>query len=184
MLKDILVLMTSPRKNGNTGRLTDAFIQGAIKKGHNIRIFYSSNQIVNPCIGCQYCVSHNGKCVQVDDMQEIYTAFEKADVVVLASPLYFHSISAQLKIIIDRLYAVGSYKSFEYDRKESVFLMTCMESDDSVFDQAKSYYHTLLTKAFPWDNRGEVYVNGLTEDRDSIEGHSALEIAYAIGESL
>lgn len=184
MSKDILVLMTSPRKNGNTSRLTDAYIQGAIKKGHNIRIFYASNQIINPCVSCQYCVSHNGKCVQEDDMQGIYAAFEQADVVVLASPLYFHSISAQLKTIIDRLYAAGSYKSFEYDKKESVFLMTCMESDDSVFEQAKAYYHTLLAKAFPWDNKGEIYVNGLTEKRDSIEGHSSLEAAYALGESI
>ncbi|MDO4554465.1 MAG: flavodoxin family protein [Lachnospiraceae bacterium] len=182
--KNILVLMTSPRKDGNTDKLADAFIEGAIENGHIVNKFYASKQKINPCMNCQYCVSHEGMCVQKDSMQEIYDAFNKADVIVLASPLYFHSISAQLKTIIDRFYAVGSYKHFHYEKKESIFLMTCMERDDTIFDQAKSYYHTLLTRAFPWENRGEICVSGLAGERNSIDGHPALKQAKNIGKSL
>lgn len=184
MSKNILVLMTSPRKNGNTNRLVEAFTKGTEKKGHTVYKFCASEQNIHPCVSCQYCVSHEGVCIQKDSMQEIYPVFDKADVVVLASPLYFHSISAQLKTIIDRLYAVGSYKHFRYEKKESVLLMTCMESDEHIFDQAKTYYHTLLEKALPWESRGEICVSGLAGNRNSIDGHLALKQAEELGESL
>lgn len=184
MSKNILVLMTSPRKNGNTDRLADALIEGALEKGHIVHKLCASEQKINPCIHCQYCVSHEGVCVQKDSMQAVYEAFGKADVIVLASPLYFHSISAQLKTILDRLYAAGSCKSFQYEEKESVLLMTCMEQDNTIFKQAEAYYRTLLARAFPWKSRGEVCVSGLTADKNSIDGHPALKQAKEIGKSL
>lgn len=184
MKKNILLLMSSPRRKGNTDKLADAFIEGAVDKGHNVKKFYVSCRKINPCLGCQYCTKHKGNCIQDDSMQEIYDAFENSEVVVLASPLYFHSISAQLKAVIDRLYAAGSYKNFQYDEKEAVLLMTCMETGDDIFDQAKSYYHTLLKRAFPWKNIGEICVNGLTDDKNSIQGHPALVKARNTGASL
>lgn len=184
MSKNILVLMASPRKYGNTSALCDAFIEGALENGNKVTKICASDAAINPCKHCQYCESHDGECIQKDGMQKVYPAFKDADVIVLASPLYFYTINGQLKTIIDRLYAEGSSKSFDYDEKESVFLMTCMERDEAVFDQAKMFYKTLLAKALPWKSRGEIYVSGLTEEKDSIKGHHALEKARELGRKI
>lgn len=184
MAKNILVLIASPRSNGNTDKLAGAFIEGAESAGHNVFRFLPGHGGIKPCLGCNYCAANGGKCVQDDEMTEIYEAFDKADVVVLASPLYFHSVSAQLKIIIDRLYAAGSFNAFCYEKKESVFLMTCMESSNDIFDRAIGYYNILLEKAFPWVNCGEICVAGLESGKDSIEGHKALDRARQLGMSI
>lgn len=184
MSKNILVLMTSPRKSGNTNALCDAFIEGAAGEGHHITKIRWSDAPVSPCTGCNYCASHGGECVQKDGMTKICAAFQEADVIVLASPLYYYSVSAQLKTIIDRLYAIGVINSFTYEPKESVFLMTCMESSEGIFDQALAYYNTLLKRAFPWKSRGTVMVKGLSGRIDSIHGHPALAEAKELGMRL
>jgi len=180
MSKNILILMSSPRKSGNTSTVCKAFAKGAKESGHVVVQFNAGDLKIHPCLGCDYCGSHQGKCCQPDDMRDIYEAFERCDVIVLASPLYFYSISAQLKTMIDRLYAPGLYSQFKYGQKESVLIMTCAESSDDIFDQPKQYYNTLLKRIFPWKHRGEILVKGL----GTIEGNPALDEAYTLGKNI
>jgi multimeric flavodoxin WrbA len=184
MPKNILILMCSPRNNGSTNALCNAFFEGASEKGHHITKICASDVKINPCIDCNYCLSHGGACVEKDGMTEIYSAFEHADVVVLASPLYFYSINAQLKTIIDRLYAPGNFSGFKFTPKESVLIMTCGEKTSDIFDQPKAYYNTLLKKMFPWEHKGEILVSGLSGKIGCIEGNPSLEEAKQLGLSL
>ena len=108
MGKKIIVLNGSPRKNGNTSALVKAFREGAESAGHTVTEFWLGGMKINGCRGC--CAggkNPESPCVQKDDMEQIYPAYKEADVVVLASPLYYWTISGQLKCAFDRLFAVA-----------------------------------------------------------------------------
>ena len=103
-MSNIIVLSGSPRKGGNTDLLVDAFVKGA-EKNNNVEIVSVADYKVNPCIGCNSCFDRVGhECFQQDDMQVVYDKLKCADVIVVASPVYFYGVSAQLKAIIDRLH--------------------------------------------------------------------------------
>ena len=108
MGKKIIVLNGSPRKNGNTSALTAEFKRGAEEAGHEVTEFFLGQMKINGCLGCW----SGGKdpehpCSQRDDMDQIYPLYQEADVVALASPLYYWSISGFLKNAFDRLFAVA-----------------------------------------------------------------------------
>ena len=100
-LSKIIVLTGSVRKGGNTELLAQAFAEGA-KKNNEVEIISVADVKVNPCIGCDRCFTSEGNvCVQHDDMAGIYEKLKTSDMLVIASPVYFYGISAQLKAIID-----------------------------------------------------------------------------------
>ena len=100
-MKKVLILSGSPRKDGNSDLLCSEFMRGAQESGNEVqKIFVRSKKIV-PCNACYYCRDHGGKCALNDDMSEILDAMQAADVIVMASPVYFYSIDAQMKIIIE-----------------------------------------------------------------------------------
>ena len=125
MGKNVVILNGSPRLNGNTAVLLQAFSEGATAAGHEVCRFDLSTMNVHPCIGC--CgggKDPNHPCTQRDDMGQIYSAILKADVVVWASPMYYWSVSAQLKIAIDRLFALAEgVPGFVHPEKDVVLLM-------------------------------------------------------------
>ena len=100
---NILILSGSPRKGGNTELLVEAFAKGAATQ-HHVEIVSVRDDKVNPCLGCNACFKTNGICAQKDDMTMIYEKMSQADMLVIASPVYFYSISAQLKAVIDRFH--------------------------------------------------------------------------------
>ena len=102
---NILVINGSPRKNGNTEIMADVFIDTVQKNGHSAEKINLSETKVNPCIGCNYCKTHDGDCVQKDGMTDIYTAMDHADMVVFASPIYAFGLSAQMVALLDRFYS-------------------------------------------------------------------------------
>ena len=102
----ILVLNGSPTRNGNTVALINAFKEGAESKGHEVTVLNVAHKKVNGCLSCGYCKgAGNGKCAQKDDMQEIYPYLMEAEMIVLASPIYYFTMSAQLQSVIQRFYA-------------------------------------------------------------------------------
>ncbi|MCM1514750.1 MAG: flavodoxin family protein [Anaeroplasma bactoclasticum] len=103
----ILVLNGSPRAKGNTASMISAFKQGAMEAGHNVIVVDVCRKKIAGCLACEYCHTRgNGQCVQKDDMQEVYETLKSADMLVIASPIYYHGISGQLKCVIDRFYSV------------------------------------------------------------------------------
>lgn len=108
MNKKIIILNGSPRKTGNTSDLIKAFTEGAESTGNTVIEFFLDDMNIHGCKGC-FGGGKNPEspCVQKDDMEKIYPVYKEADIVVLASPLYYWTISGQLKCAFDRLFAVA-----------------------------------------------------------------------------
>lgn len=104
----ILVLNGSPRPRGNTKQMIDAFKEGAESAGHQVDVVDVCKKKIAGCLACEYChTKGRGECVQKDDMQEIYEMLKEAEMLVLASPIYYHGISGQLKCTLDRFYSAA-----------------------------------------------------------------------------
>ena len=105
----IVVLNGSPRPKGNTAALIDAFKEGAESKGHQVSVLQVGTMKITGCKGCEYChTKGNGACVQKDDMAEVYPALAESEMLLLASPVYYHGLTGQLESVVSRFYAVGA----------------------------------------------------------------------------
>ena len=105
---NILILNGSPRPKGSTRQMIDAFREGAVSAGHTVKIADVCKKKIGGCLACEYChTKGKGECVQKDDMQQIYTLLGDAQMLVIASPIYYHGISGQLKCAIDRFYSAA-----------------------------------------------------------------------------
>ena len=105
-MKNVLIIEGSPRANGNSAVLCDEFARGAEEAGCSVKRIRAARKKVAGCLGCNACLRNGGSCVQKDDMAEIRAEMLAADVIVLASPIYFYSMTAQLKAVIDLSCAV------------------------------------------------------------------------------
>ncbi len=105
MGKKVLILSGSPRKGGNSDILCDEFMRGALEAGHTVEKINIGSKKIGYCRACYYCREHDGECAVRDDMAEIIEKVKEADTLVLASPVYFYSIDAQMKAVIDRMVA-------------------------------------------------------------------------------
>ena len=154
-MKKILILNGSPRKNGRTASLKNAFVEGAQRAGHEIKEYYLTGMIIRPCLACEYCQLHDGVCVQKDDMVEVTEAFGWADVVVFVSPQFWGTISGQLKVVIDRLYA-PLFKYGSEIKKEFVVIMT---SRGDMYEMTEDFFR-IFTKYLGWKNPGNILGGG------------------------
>ena len=142
----VLVLRGSPRKNGNSAILTNYFLKGLEKSSSNQIDDYFINELnISPCQGCLFCAtSKNHECKIKDDMQAINSAYHNADLVVFATPMYWGYMTAQLKIVIDRMEALA-WESF-YD-KTLVIIITYrhhFESTVGFFERIAPYFRLKL----------------------------------------
>lgn len=124
MSKKILIISSSPRKGGNSDLLCNEFIRGASEAGHKTEKVFLRDKNIHYCIGCGVCNS-TAKCVQSDDMEQILESMVEADVIVLATPVYFYTMDAQLKTFIDR--TVPRYT--EMRNKELYYIMTAADEE-------------------------------------------------------
>ena len=175
---NILILFGSPRKGGNTELLAEAFAKGASVQ-HHVEIVSVRDYKVNPCLGCNACFKVNGICAQKDDMTIIYEKMSQADMLVIASPVYFYSISAQLKAIIDRCHN-PIRDSFHI--KKMALLLVGAASLPELFDAILTEYNLCL-KFFNIEDAGKVLVRGV-KGKGDIKGTDALNEAYKLGLSI
>jgi len=150
-----VAFLGSPRKRGNTERLLDAALEGVRAEGGDASIFRLSELNIHPCRNCGGCAK-TGKCVVLDDdMAAIYEKIRSADRIILASPIYFFSVSAQTKIMIDRCQAFWSGKyllkrplpSGPFGRKGLLLLVGAYRKDPSGLRCAEtcgvSFFHSV-----------------------------------------
>ncbi|MBQ3405311.1 MAG: flavodoxin family protein [Oscillospiraceae bacterium] len=105
-MKNVLIISSSPRKNGNSQLLCEQFKRGAEEKGHRVELVRLTDRNIGFCRACDGCMRNGGTCVLKDDMAEILEQFKKADVLVLATPVYYYGVSAPMKTFIDRTYPI------------------------------------------------------------------------------
>ena len=133
MSKKIVVITGSPRKNGNSFAMTEAFIKAAEEKGHTVTRFDAAMKKVGGCHACETCYSTGKACTFDDDFNTIAPAILEADAIVFTMPVYWYSIPAQIKGVIDRIFSlvVGGKDIAD---KECALITCCEEEDMSVMD--------------------------------------------------
>ena len=124
MSKKVLIISASPRKGGNSDALCDQFLLGAKEAGHNVEKVFLRDHKINYCLGCGVC-NNTHVCVQKDDMKGLLDKMVDADVIVLATPVYFYTMDAQLKTFIDR--CVSRYT--EISNKEIYFIVAAADTN-------------------------------------------------------
>lgn len=130
----ILGINTSPRVPSNAKIALEKALDAAKAEGAEVEIIDTNKLNISPCQGCNYCKAHDGKCVVDDDMQPIYKAIEEADGIIFASPVYFFDITAQMKIVVDRLYAYFQSPYMEkFGTKKVSFIITQGTPDPEAF---------------------------------------------------
>lgn len=123
----IVVLSGSPRKGANTDTMVEVFAETAREGGHTVEVIRVAGKKIAGCLGCQYCFTHEGTCVQKDDMADVIESLKDADMAVFASPIYWFDITAQEKAAIDRLYAFGA-TGFPFTRRPFCLIATARAS--------------------------------------------------------
>ena len=155
-MKKIVILNGAGKRNGNTAALIKAFREGAETAGNEVTEFYLQSMNIKGCMDCQGCARKPAgdpqPCVQKDDMQQLYDAYLDCDVIVFATPVYWFTISGQLKTAVDRLYAIQRNHGFEAAKKETVFLMTS-GAPAEMNPQTIAWYQT-FEKGMGWKSYG------------------------------
>ena len=130
-MKKVLVISSSPRRNGNSDLLCDQFMKGAIEAGHRAEKIFLADKTIHYCTGCGACANATRPCVQKDDVAEILEKMVEADVIVLATPVYFYTMCAQLKTLIDR--SCPRYTAIS--NKEFYFILTAADTSRAAMNR-------------------------------------------------
>jgi len=177
-MKNVLVITGSPRKNGNTALLANAFIEGAKTAGNEVMLFEAGEMKINGCIDCKTCFKNETACSFNDDFNHLVPMLEKTDIIVFCTPLYWFTFPTQLKAVIDKFYSFNVGKK-EWAIKESI-LITCAGDDDiKVFDGMIKTYD-LMVEYLGWKNREILSIPSVNEIGD-IKNTKGLEDAKNIG---
>lgn len=174
----ILVITGSPRKNGNSNTLADNFIKGVEEAGHSVVRFDSAFKNVHPCVACNKC-GMNGQCVFKDDFEFVRNNIVDADVVVFASPMYYFGISAQIKAVIDRFYAINGQIHVP---KKAVLIMTYADTSAKEAQPIINHYETLLNY-LGWSDAGKIIASGVWTEGD-VNHTQYPKQAYELGKNI
>lgn len=182
MGKKIVILNGSPRKKGNTSALVRAFTEGAESAGNTVTEFFLDSMNIHGCKGC--FGGHSGRecpCVQKDDMDKIYPAVKDAEVIILATPLYYWNMSGQIRTAIDRLFALeeGDGNLLRGHDRSSALLMA---AEGHGFEDVLLYYDHLM-EHLRWNNLGHVLAGG-NGDIGDVDGKPEIQEAYDLGKSI
>ena len=179
MSKKVLILSGRPRKGGNSDLLCDEFLRGAQESGNQVEKVFLRSKKVAPCNACYYCKNSGGKCAIPDDMAEILDKMQAADVIVMASPVYFYSIGAQMKAVIDR--SVARWTNIP--NKEFYYIMTAAEDSDTVMDCTLECFRGFAACLDGAQEKGVIYGKGVYE-AGAIKGLPAMREAYEMGKQV
>jgi multimeric flavodoxin WrbA len=179
MSKKVLVISSSPRKNGNSDLLCNQFIAGAENAGHIAEKISLREKTINYCTGCGTCIRGNNGCRQKDDAAEILEKMVEADVIVMATPVYFYSMSAQMKALIDRTCA----RYTEISNKEFYFIVTAADSNRNQMERTIEGFRGFTSYLTRSKEKGIIY--GLNAwEMGEIKKNSAMAQAYEMGKEI
>lgn len=178
MSKKVLILSGSPRKGGNSDILCDQFAKGAAEAGHTVEKIRVAEKNIGYCRACYAC-KENGTCVIKDDMSEVLQKMIDADVLVLASPVYFYSIDAQLKALIDRTVA----RWLEVRDKEFYYIVTAADVEKRSAETTLSCFRGYADCVDGAKEMGVIYGMGVYE-KGKILDTPAMKEAYEMGKQV
>jgi len=179
MAKKVLILSASPRKNGNSDLLCDQFRQGAEAAGHQVEKISLRTKRINYCVACDACQKNGGRCVQQDDMADILEGMIAADAIVMATPVYFYTMNAQMKTMIDRTYA----RYTGISNKEFYFIMTAAVGSKAALERTLEGLRGFTACLNGAREKGVVYGTGAWQVGD-IRKSPAMPLAYELGRNV
>lgn len=179
MSKKVLILSGSPRKGGNSDLLCDEFLRGAVESGNEVEKIRVAAKKIAPCSACYHCRDHGGTCVHSDDMAQVLQKMIDADVIVLASPVYFYSIDAQLKAVIDRTVA----RWLEVRDKEFYYIVTMADEANASADTTLACFRGYADCVEGAVEKGVIIGGGVYEP-GKVNGTPAMEQAYQMGRNV
>lgn len=179
MSKNILILEGSPRVGGNSDILTDEFIKGAKESGHNCEKIYLHKLHMEFCLGCLAC-QETHKCVIDDDVSEVLDKMVNADVIVMASPVYYYSMSGQMKTFIDR----SNPRCKEAVGKDFYFIFSAFTPHKSHLDTIKLDFESYLKCLNEPTIKGMVDGTNATLVGEIKNNEEAMTQAYELGKGV
>jgi multimeric flavodoxin WrbA len=177
--KKVLVLSSSPRRGGNSDLLCDQFTSGAKESGNDVEKIFLRDKKINYCTGCGTCIDRAGKCSQKDDMTEILDSMVKADVIVMATPVYFYTMCGQMKTLIDRTCA----RYTELSNKQFYFILTAADSNIPAMERTVEEFRGFTYCLDEPQEKGIIYGVGAW-NKGEIKSKQSMQEAYEIGKAV
>jgi multimeric flavodoxin WrbA len=179
MSKKVLILSSSPRRGGNSDLLCDQFIKGAQESGHKTEKIFLKDKKINYCTGCSTCMNEGKRCTQKDDMAEILEKMISADVIVMATPVYFYTMCGQMKTLIDRTCSRYS----EIVNKEFYFIVTAADNNKKKMERTIEGFRAFTYCLTGPEEKGIIYGTGAWNIGE-ILGKPAMKEAYNSGKRI
>jgi multimeric flavodoxin WrbA len=179
MSKKVLVLSASPRKGGNSDLLCDQFMIGAKEAGNQVEKIFLRDNKINYCTGCGTCQTNKGKCVQKDDMAEILNKMVAVEVIVMATPVYFYTMNAQMKTLIDRTCS----RYTEIKNKDFYFIVAAADTSKKAMERTLEGFRAFTSCLTRSKEKGVIYGTGAWKIGD-IEKSKAMTQAYEMGKKV
>ncbi len=179
MSKKVLVLSASPRKGGNSDLLCDQVMLGAEESGNQVEKIFIRDKKINYCVACEACRASGGSCVHKDDMAEILEKMITADVIFMATPVYFYTMDAQMKTVIDR--TVARYT--EIRDKDFYFIVAAADSEKQEMERTLEGFRGFTYCLSGAKEKGVIYGTGAW-NKGEIKGSLAMTKAYEMGKNV
>ena len=179
MAKKVLILSASPRKGGNSDLLCDQFLRGAKEADNQAEKIFLRDKKINYCRGCGTCQGNGGKCIQKDDMAEVLDKMISADVIVMATPVYFYTMNAQMKTLIDRTCA----RYTEIRDKDFYFIVAAADTSKRAMGRTLEGFRAFTSCLSRPKEKGIIYGTGAWKAGD-IKGSKAVTQAYQMGRQV
>jgi len=179
MNKKVLILSSSPRRGGNSDLLCDQFKSGAQESGHQAEKINLKDKKVNYCTGCGTCFNREKPCPQKDDMAAILDKMIAADVIVMATPVYFYTMCGQMKTLIDRTCA----RYTEISNKEFYFIVTAADNSTPAMERTLEEFRGFIYCLENANEKGIIYGTGAW-NKGEIIGTPAMQQAFKFGRNV
>ena len=161
MGKKVVVFTSSGRKNGNSNKMADSFIEAAETKGHEVTRFDLVNMNIGPCHACRKCYTNDKPCIFDDDWNRIAPVLLEADAVIYVMPLYWYGMPAVIKAVIDKMYCYSG-GGLEYYDKDCGIIACCEAMTTDAFDGLR-FPIEMTANLLSWNMIGEVLVTSVSE---------------------
>jgi multimeric flavodoxin WrbA len=177
--KEVLVLSSSPRRGGNSDLLCDQFTSGAKESGNNVEKIFLKDKNINYCTGCGTCIERGKSCSQKDDMAEVLDKMVEADVIVMATPVYFYTMCGQMKTLIDRTCS----RYTEITNKDFYFIVTAADDSKPAMERTLEEFRGFTYCLEDAKEKGVIYGTGAW-DKGEIKKSDAMNEAYELGKAI
>lgn len=179
MKKRVLILSASPRKGGNSDTLCNQLMEGAQQAGHQVEKIFLKEKKINYCTGCGACYNRGNGCSQKDDMENMLNKMIDADVIIMATPVYFYTMNGQMKTFIDRTCS----RYTEINNKEFYFIVTAADDNKVLMTRTIEEFRGFLYCLEGATEKGIIYGTGAWQVGD-IKNKPVMEEAYKIGVNI